>query len=238
MDTQLKTQQGDLFGSNGRAFESGRTPFDGLRAWSAITHGIGGVLALIGTIFLLFKTLPNASASSCAGVLVFGISLVVLYTGSTLYHSVRCREYGRILLRKVDHTAVYCLIAGTYTPVCLAWLPGTFGIVLLASIWTLALVGSILSFRWINMPRKLTAGIYIALGWISVAALPFIYAHAGMRPIIWLLCGGILYTLGGIMYALKWPGRDNPNFGCHEIFHVFIVLGSIVHYAMIYACIA
>ena len=110
--------------------------------------------------------------------------------------------------------------------------------ILLAIIWTLAVGSCLLSFFWINSPRWLTAGVYIALGWVSIITVPMIYQAAGMKPLFWMVLGGVLYTIGGILYALKWPGRNNPRFGCHEIFHVFIVLGTIGHYFMIYRCMA
>ena len=217
-----------------RPYEAGRTPYDGLRPWSAITHGIGAVLGLIGTILLAIKTIPHSSGSVIAGFLVYGISMITLYTASTIYHSVNGPVSRRIALRRMDHAAVYLLIAGSYTPVCVKLLSQTAGIVVLAIIWSLALAGAGLSIFWVNMPRKLTAGIYIALGWLSVGVLPFIYQLHGITPIAWLLAGGVLYTIGGVFYAIKWPGRNNPRFGCHEIFHSFIVLGSIVHYLLMY----
>ncbi len=221
-----------------RPFEAGRTPFDGLRLWSAITHGVGILLAMVGTVFLLIKTVPVQDAVRIASFAVFGASMVGLYTASTLYHSVRVGVTGRILLRKVDHTAVYLLIAGTYTPLCMTILNGPLGYTLLAIIWILAIAGGAMSCLWINAPRKVTASVYIALGWLCVIALPFIYQQAGWTPILWMFAGGILYTIGGVLYALKWPGRHNPRFGCHEIFHVFIVLGTIAHFMLVYHCLA
>ncbi len=220
-----------------RPFEAGRTPFDGLRIWSAITHGVGILLAIIGTVFLVYKMADIHSGYKFASFVIFSTTLILLYTASTLYHSVRASVRARIALRKFDHTAVYFLIAGTYTPLCLTILHGTIGFVLLATIWTLAVAGTVMAFSWINAPRKVNATIYIILGWISAISLPFIYQSHGIAPIAWLLAGGVLYTIGGVLYALKWPGRTNPRFGCHEIFHVFIVLGSIAHYLMIYRCL-
>ncbi len=229
----------NAFDKNSRKpFEAGRTPYDGLRPWSAITHGIGIALALVGTVFLMIHVVPrDFTTAQTVGFAVYGISMAILYTASTLYHSVNTTERGRILLRKADHTAVYLLIAGSYTPLCLTILAGTLGYALLATIWALTIVGAVLSFTWINMPRKLTAGIYISLGWLAVIALPFIYQRGGMDVVFWILLGGIFYTVGAIMYALKWPGRNNPRFGCHEIFHVFILFGSITHYVFNYHCL-
>ncbi len=224
-------------GNSKRPFEAGRNPFDGLRPWSAITHGIGIALAILGTVFLLIKVIPDHDALRIGGFIVYSVSMIVLYLCSTLYHAIHTTVDKRILLRKTDHTAVYLLIAGTYTPLCLTLLQGALGYGLLATIWTLAIAGTIMAFTWINCPRKLTASIYIILGWISIVALPFMWQNAGFAPVAWCLGGGLLYTIGGVLYALKWPGRHNPRFGCHEIFHVFIVLGSIAHFFFVYRCL-
>ncbi len=221
-----------------RPFEAGRNPFDSLRPWSAITHAIGIVLAVVGTCFLLYKVIPMHDGVRIAGFVTYGVSMIVLYLASTLYHSVNTTATKRIILRKTDHTAVYLLIAGTYTPLCLTLLEGALGYGLLATIWGLAVAGAIMAFTWINCPRKLTAAIYVTLGWLAVITLPFLWNTAGPEPVLWCLGGGLLYTIGGVMYAIKRPGRNNPRFGCHEIFHVFIVLGSIVHFFFVYKCLA
>ena len=159
-----------------RPFEAGRTPFDGLRLWSAITHGVGILLAMVGTVFLLIKTVPVQDAVRIASFAVFGASMVGLYTASTLYHSVRVGVTGRILLRKVDHTAVYLLIAGTYTPLCMTILNGPLGYTLLAIIWILAIAGGAMSCLWINAPRD-RVSIYCA--GLVVRHCPAVYLSAG-----------------------------------------------------------
>ena len=218
-----------------RPEEKGRNPYDGLRPWSAITHGAGAVLAVVGTLVLLVQAVSQGSDPwKLLSFVIYGLSMTALYTASTLYHSVNTSEAGRIALRKYDHTCIYLLIVGSYTPVCLTALRGPWGWSLLAVIWTLAAAGIVMTLKWINCPRGLTAGIYIAMGWLSVVAIYPIYQAIGLAGLLWLLAGGILYTIGGVLYALKWPGRDNPRFGCHEVFHLFILLGSAAHYLMIY----
>ena len=237
-DAAVSDINGDGFGGSHKHFEAGRTPYDGLRPWSAITHAVGIVLALVGAVFLMHKVVPVHGIAQNAGFGVFCLTMFMLYLASTLYHSVNGGVSVRIALRKLDHSAVYCLIAGTYTPLCLTILAGTMGYVLLAVIWFLALAGIAMSWFWINRPRKVTALVYIGLGWISAAMIPFIYQNAGMTPLFWMILGGLFYTIGGVLYALKWPGRNNPRFGCHEIFHVFIVLGTIAHFFFVYRCMA
>lgn len=218
-----------------RPVEKGRDPYDGLRPWSAITHGVGAALALLGTVLLLMRTLSlGGDAWHLVSFSIYGISMIALYTASTLYHCVNTTVAGRIRLRKLDHTSIYFLIAGTYTPICLTALRGPWGWSLLGIIWALAVAGIFMSFFWINCPRSLTSCIYIAMGWLAIVAVWPLWKAVGAAGLFYLLLGGVLYTVGGVLYALKWPGRDNPRFGCHEIFHVFILLGSVAHYLLIY----
>ena len=216
-----------------------RNPYDGLRPWSAITHGVGAVLAVLGTVLLLVKAvLTGAGAMSIVAFSVYGASMVGLYTASTLYHCINTKVSGRLALRKFDHASIYALIAGTYTPICLTVLKGAWGWSLFGVIWGLALAGMVLSVLWISAPRKLTATIYIAMGWLALVAFYPLLRTLPAIGFFWLLLGGVLYTVGGVLYALKWPGRNNPRFGCHEIFHVFIVLGSVAHFMMMYQVVA
>lgn len=221
--------------------EKDRDPYDGLRPWSAITHGAGAVLALVGTVLLLVHcALLGADGWHTISFLIYGLSMVGLYTASTLYHCLDTSVKGRIALRKYDHTSIYFLIAGTYTPVCLvvlrqdgAWGWGLFGV-----IWSLALAGTVLTLVWISSPRWLTSGIYIGMGWLALVALVPLLRLLPGEGFFWLLAGGILYTVGGVLYAIKWPLRDSPRFGCHEIFHVFILLGSVCHFLLMYQVVA
>jgi len=215
--------------------EKGRDPYDGLRPWSAITHGLGAVLALLGTAILLAQTVAlGGDPWKMASFSIYGFSMICLYTASTLYHCVNTSVSGRIALRKYDHCSIYLLIAGTYTPICLTALRGPWGWSLFGIVWALALIGCAMAILWINCPRWLTSAVYLAMGWLAVIAVYPLWQTTGAAGLFWLISGGLLYTVGGVSYALKWPGRDNPRFGCHEIFHVFIILGSIAHFAMIY----
>ena len=242
-----------------RPVEKGRDPYDGLRPWSAITHGVGAALAVLATIALLARSASQGkwlvfglgavlgvaatavlvTAAAWAGDVwkivsfaIYGLSMTALYTASTLYHCVNTTVKGRVALRKLDHASIYFLIAGSYTPVCLTALRGAWGWTLFGIIWALAIAGLVMSLTWINCPRAVTSTVYIAMGWVAVFALYPLWQAIGPRGIAWLLAGGVLYTVGGVLYAVKWPGRDNPRFGCHEIFHIFILLGSIAHFIL------
>lgn len=214
--------------------EKTRDPYDGLRPWSAITHGVGAGLGIIGAAVLItYSVSQGDKISYTAAYAVYLAALIALYTASTLYHCLNTDVKGRIALRKFDHIMIYFLIAGTYTPLCVVALGGVLGKVLLCSIWALAAAGSVINLFWIKLPRLLTSGIYIVMGWIAVGAI-FPLSKAMGFGVFWLIFGGVMYTAGGALYALKWPGRNNPRFGCHEIFHVFVLLGSVCHYIMMF----
>ena len=221
--------------------EKDRDPYDGLRPWSAATHGVGAALALGGTVLLLMR----AAALGCGGwhkisFLIFGLSMICLYTASTLYHSLNTSVEGRVHLRKLDHASIYILIAGSYTPMCLVVLreQGAWGWTLFGLAWGIALLGLALCLVWITSPRWVTAGLYIAMGWMGAAAVVPLLHRLPLEGFLWLLGGGILYTVGGVRYAVKWPGRNNPRFGCHEIFHVFILAGTVCHFTLMYRVVA
>ena len=211
-----------------------RDPYDGLRPWSAITHGAGAVLAVLGAAVLLFQSAALGKWLLFGLFTVYGLSMVCLYTASTLYHCLNVSVPGRLALRKYDHCSIYLLIAGSYTPLCLTVLRNSGGITLMIAVWTLAAAGTALTIAKLAIPRWLTSAIYLFMGWLAIFAIVPIYHALPGEGFLWLLAGGLLYTVGGVLYAVKWPGRDNPRFGCHEIFHVFILLGSITHFAMMY----
>ena len=215
-----------------------RDPYDGLRPWSAITHGVGAALAAAGTAALLLRAARLQDPALLVLFLIYGLSMFGLYTASTLYHCLRTPVPGRIALRKYDHCSIYLLIAGSYTPICMTVLWGGVGAPLLLAIWLCAAAGIILTIAKLDIPRWLTSVIYLAMGWMAlfaIAPLSRVLPAAGM---FWLIAGGVLYTVGGVLYAVKWPGRNNPRFGCHEIFHVFIVLGSVSHFILMYSVVA
>ena len=211
-----------------------RDPYDGLRPWSAITHGVGAVLAVLGTVLLAVRSVLAGSWLHLAVFLIYGLSMICLYTASTLYHCVNTTPAKRIALRKYDHCSIYLLIAGSYTPICATVLLGDGGIPPLSVIWALAFAGIILTIAKLEIPRWLTSVIYLFMGWLSLAAIVPLARLMPVAGMVWLVLGGVLYTVGGVLYAVKWPGRNNPRFGCHEIFHVFILLGSVCHFVLMY----
>lgn len=200
---------------------------------NSITHMIGVLLSLTGLALLLTKT-SDMGTAQLVSALTFGLSLVLLYSSSSIYHGVISSQGVIRLLRKIDHCMIYVLIAGTYTPICLLILKGKLGTGLLLGIWSLALLGIVLKLVWLDAPRWLYTGFYLLLGWVAVF---FIYPLSLVLPgrgIFLLILGGILYSAGSVFYALKPERLKFWKFGFHEIFHLFILAGSIVHYIFIY----
>ena len=214
--------------------KSARDPYDALRPWSAITHGTGIVLAVLGTLLLLLRTNTPLQFAAFG---IYGASMTLLYTASTLYHCLRTGLDGRRMLRKFDHCSICLLIAGSYTPICLTSLATGCGHALLTTVWLFALLGILLSIVWINAPRWLSSAVYLCMGWLVVFVIVPVARALSAQGLIWLVLGGVMYSVGGVLYAVKWPGRNNPRFGCHEIFHVFILLGTLGQYVTIYGLI-
>ena len=216
-----------------------RDPYDGLRFWSAWTHGMGAVLSAAGgAALLVFAILNGITAQSVVALSVYIASMILLYLASCLYHCINTSVSGRILLRKLDHAMIYVLIAGTYTPICLSVLGGPLGWGLFGVIWGLAVLGVIVTLFWLNAPRKLTTMFYVGMGWIAVLAMEPLVMTLRPAALAWMLAGGAAYTVGGAMYALKWPLKHGAVFGCHEIFHVFVLIGSACFYATMWITFA
>jgi hemolysin III len=201
---------------------------------SGLTHCVGAGLSLIGLIFLIIWAALYGTAMHVVTFTIFGVGLTLLYLFSTLYHWLNISERGIRVFRKFDHTMIYILIAATYTPVCLCAIKGGLGWLLFGVVWFAAVCGTVLSSVWINAPRWLTTIIYVAMGWVVVFAVkPLIETFTNKsltEGLYWLLAGGIMYTIGGIIYGIKKPKKKICGFGFHEIFHVFVMLGSACHY--------
>ena len=200
---------------------------------NALTHLLGAVLSIIGTIVLFNYTEAPLNPVAIISILIFGISLAALYTTSGIYHLVHTTDAILTKLRKLDHSMIFLLIAGSYTPFCMLSLSGAWQWSIIIIVWSLALIGIILKMFWIDMPRWLSTGFYIGMGWIALFALKPLYDSLSMGGFFFLLLGGIMYTIGGIIYGIKKP-NFSPEFGFHEIFHIFVLLGSFCHYWSIF----
>lgn len=207
---------------------------------SAITHFIGMLLAVFATAPLLVKAGLSSSALCLTAMTIFMASMILLYGASTAYHSVNLTGKALRVFRKLDHMMIFVLIAGSYTPVCLIVLGGNLGYTLLALVWSIALAGMIIKACWITCPKWFSSVIYIAMGWVCVLVFGRLLDTLTPAAFLWLLAGGILYTAGGVIYALKLPifNSRHKNFGSHEVFHLFVMAGSICHFIFMYTYVA
>ena len=206
---------------------------------SAITHFIAWLLAVIAASPLIIKAAGNSPTATIA-MIIFMASMILLYGASTAYHSVAVSDKVLSIFRKIDHMMIFVLIAGSYTPVCLIVLGGKIGYTLLALVWGIALVGMAVKAFWITCPKWFSSAIYIAMGWTCVLVFGSLWHTLPHAAFGWLLAGGIIYTVGGIIYALKLPifNSRHKNFGSHEIFHLFVMAGSICHFIFMYFYVA
>jgi channel protein, hemolysin III family len=195
---------------------------------SGLTHVFGAIMSIIGLILLMMLSISNSTRFVI--FTIFGVSLIMLYSASSIYHLVNFSEKTIFLLRKLDHSMIYVLIAGTYTPVCLIALNGILGWGLFIGIWVLAILGIILKMFWMEAPRWLYTMFYVFMGWISIFVIAPLAKIVPVSGIIWLFAGGVLYTLGAVIYAAKWPRINSKIFGFHEIFHIYVLMGSFCHY--------
>lgn len=203
---------------------------------SALTHFIGFVMALFATFPLLIQgSEAHIGIKGMISLSIFMLSMLMLYGASTIYHSFNLPGRGNMILKKIDHMMIFVLIAGTYTPVCVMMNNRT-GYIMLAVVWALAVAGMILKACWVTCPKWFSSIIYIAMGWVCILALPQIIASMSAQQFLWLLTGGIMYTVGGVIYALKLSvfNELHKNFGSHEIFHLFVMAGSFCQYICIY----
>lgn len=191
---------------------------------SALTHLIGGLVTAIGLAILVYKGIHYGTVWHVVSFTVYGVSLLLMYTFSTLYHALSLSPKATLALRKVDHMMIFNLIAGTYTPFCLLPLRGAWGWSLFGAIWGCAILGMLVKLFWMNAPRWLSTGFYLLMGWLVIVAIHPLFQSGALTSLIWLLVGGLLYTVGAVVYALKWPAAWPGKFGFHEIWHLFVTV--------------
>ncbi len=199
--------------------------------FSSLSHFAGAAAALVGTVVLAVITRGDAGALFTS--LVYGLSATLLFTASGIYHATKTVENSTSALRKLDQSAIFVMIAGTYTPVAYVYLSGAWAWGIVAVQWGLVLMGITLTLFWITRPRVITVALYLAMGWVAVAAVKELLRTMPPRALVLLLAGGIAYTAGAVIYAIKKPDPLPGRFGFHEIFHVFILLGAGLHYFLV-----
>ncbi|MDF2700494.1 MAG: channel protein hemolysin family [Haloplasmataceae bacterium] len=198
---------------------------------NSITHFSGALFSLIGLVSLIIINVLYSipTVTSIISIIVYGLSLFLLYSASGIFHMVIGSKALIRKFQKLDHAMIYVLIAGTYTPFCLLSLSGELRVIFTITIWSIALIGIYTSIFFTKLPSLVSALIYILMGWIAIfVIIPLYHSLSGMG-VFWLILGGVLYTVGGIVYGLKKP-NISPKFGSHELFHIFVLLGSICHY--------
>lgn len=201
---------------------------------SGFSHLAGAVLSAVGLYFLIRYAAANGTVWHIVSFSIFGASLILLYTASSIYHLLTVGEKGLKILRKIDHMMIYVLIAGTYTPICLIPLRGGWGWSLLASIWGIAIMGIILKLLWFDAPRWLYTLFYVVMGWLIVIAFVPLVRSMPVAAMLWMIAGGLLYTVGAIIYGTKWPKLKSKVFGFHEMFHIFVLYGSFCHFWLMF----
>lgn len=204
---------------------------------NALTHFIGVILSIIGTIVLLVIAVEEATVWHVVSFAIFGASMILLYTASTLYHALAVSERAIQVLHRIDHMMIFILIAGTYAPICLVPLRGVWGWTIFGIIWGLALLGILLKFIWFNAPRWLSTLFYVAMGWVAIIAFIPIIKTIPLGGVIWLVAGGVFYTIGAVIYALKKPDIFKKYLGFHEIFHIFVLFGTLCHFILMFSYI-
>ena len=204
---------------------------------SAITHFIGMLMAMFAAVPLLIKAANEPDRIYIISLAVYVASLILLYAASTTYHTFDISEKVNTILKKIDHMMISVLIAGSYTPVCLLVLKGRIGIILLSIVWAIAIAGILIKAFWVYCPKWVSSVLYIGMGWTCVLAFTQLLNNLSPAAFGWLLAGGIIYTVGGVIYALKLPlfNSRHKNFGSHEIFHLFVMGGSACHFVVMYA---
>ncbi|WP_019153057.1 PAQR family membrane homeostasis protein TrhA [Robertmurraya massiliosenegalensis] len=206
-----------------------REPINGL------THLSGAILSFVALLAMVIKAaLTTETALSIAAVIIFGISMILLYSASATYHMVMAKDKVIAFLRKIDHSMIFILIAGTYAPFCLISLNGVTGWVLFSIITFAAVCGVLFKMIWFNCPRWLSTLIYIVMGWMVIFVAPPLAKVLSNTGLFLLVLGGIFYTIGGIIYATKPKFLESEHLGFHEIFHIFIMLGSTAHFLSVY----
>lgn len=196
------------------------------------SHLVGAIAAIVGTVFLVL--VARYSASALITALIYGISVTFLFLASTLYHAFKKEENEKSLWRRLDRLAIFCMIAGTFTPICYMYLNGIWRWSIIAIQWGLVGFGLISQLFFPRAPRIFYAVIYLVMGWMAIVPIKQILAHINLVQGFLLFTGGVFFTLGGLIYATKRPRLVPGIFSFHELFHIMVLIGGILHYAMIY----
>ncbi|WP_018123468.1 PAQR family membrane homeostasis protein TrhA [Desulfovibrio oxyclinae] len=205
---------------------------------SGLTHCIGAALAVWGTVLLILRSVSPVQPWHIVTFSVFGGGMILLYITSTLYHWLPLKDKALAMMRRIDHCMIFIYIAATYTPICLIPLRGPWGWSIFGAVWGLAVLGIAVKLFWMHAPRWVSTGFYLGMGWMVIFGVYPLVQNLQLGALLWLLAGGLAYSTGAVIYALKRPDPFPKVFGFHELFHVFVMAGSACHYVVMYRYIS
>ncbi len=197
---------------------------------SGFTHLFGALLSIGGLSTLVTFAALHATAWHVVSFSIYGATMILLYTSSTLYHMLPLSEKGTRIFKRLDHIMIFMLIAGTYTPFCLVPLRGGWGWSIFGVVWGMAIIGLFMKLFWINAPRWASTSIYLAMGWVCIIAIYPLIKSIPLGCLFWMVLGGVFYSVGAVIYGLKRPNPWPNIFGFHEIWHIFVLAGSFSHF--------
>jgi len=204
-----------------------REPFSGL------SHLLGALLAIPALIFMLINLPDQKTDTYLISYLIFSISMFLMFGSSAVYHLMETSELSLRKLKRIDHIAIFIMIAGTYTPYCLLGLKGSLSWMMFALIWSIAIFGVLVKIFCLHAPRWLSTLLYVGMGWVAIFIYEPLSANLPSEAIDWLFAGGIIYTLGAIVYATKWPNIHPQHFDFHDLWHIFVLGGATCHFVSI-----
>lgn len=205
---------------------------------SGLTHFIGVILAIIALVALVIRGVQLNSVWHIVSYSIFGAGLILLYMASTLYHWIPVKGRAERCLKRIDHIMIFVLIAASYTPICLIPLRGAWGWSLFGVVWGITVLGVLLKIFYIHAPDWLAAAIYVGMGWLALIAIYPLVTTLQPKALMWLFIGGIFYTIGAVIYSLEKPKLWPNWFGAHDLFHIFVLLGSASHFWLMYRFIS
>jgi len=201
---------------------------------SSILHLIAAILSIFSFIVMIVIASKSASAIHVISFAIFGVSMTLLYSASTIYHFLKRGTKSKEVFLRIDHSMIYVLIAGTYTPICLILLKGWLGWTLLGIVWLMTILGTIIKSVWSNKYDKISTIMYVVMGWIIILAFDQLNIMLPAKGLFWLVFGGISYTLGAVFYSFEHYLPRPKWFGIHEVFHLLVMLGSFSHFWVIF----
>ena len=201
--------------------------------FSAISHLVGAMLSVAGLVLLMVLAARDGTVWHIIGFSIFGASLISLYSVSAMYHLFHIDSRTRRIFKRLDHSFIFVLIAGTFTPICLTVLRGPWGWALLSVIWACAAMGIVVKNVW-RVPSWASTLFYVIMGWIAVIPIVPLYKALPLAALMWLFFGGVLYTVGALFYARSERRPTHGWFNQHDLFHLFVIGGSLCHFAVMY----